>query len=61
MDIETRGPGYTVGAITAGEYLRYTVDVTKDGTRRSTTSIFSLQSPHVENGCVRTRYTFYAC
>lgn len=32
MDINAlEGGGYNVGKITAGEYLRYTVDVTADG------------------------------
>lgn len=33
VDINAMGGGYNVGYITAGEYLRYTVDVTQDGTR----------------------------
>ncbi|CAN0563013.1 unnamed protein product, partial [Laminaria digitata] len=36
VDIDPLGTGYNVGWIRAGEFLRYSVDVTTDGTRHET-------------------------
>lgn len=33
VDLEILDGGFTVGSIVAGEFLRYTVDVTRDGTQ----------------------------
>ncbi|CAN0581153.1 unnamed protein product, partial [Laminaria digitata] len=36
VDIDPLGNGYNIGHIRAGEFLRYSVDVTEDGTRHET-------------------------
>ncbi|CAN0375803.1 unnamed protein product, partial [Scytosiphon promiscuus] len=33
VDIDPLGDGYNIGHMRAGEFLRYTVDVTTDGTK----------------------------
>ncbi|CAN0432792.1 unnamed protein product, partial [Scytosiphon promiscuus] len=35
VDVYHLGNGFIVGSTAAGEYLRYTVDVTEDGTQHS--------------------------